>query len=302
MTVRSTIATVSAEQGGVITRRQLRSLGLSDSTIRRRVVSGEWFRVIRGVYRVYPARDELDTLRSAVAALPNATVSHMSAARIHQLPTPEGPPTVSVHSQTTHTFPGVRVIRCHDLRTPHVGRVSALPVTTVPRTVMDLAGVISRALLQRIVDDAVSRRLVTLPEIRTVLNDVARQGKPGVTSMRWVLDRKTDAPIPPSVFEARFHEALRDGGIDGFEVEFPIPWDRKRRFDIAFVQERVAIELDSRRWHTQIDAFETDRQRDRECVVHGWTMLRFTWSDLNADRSDLLRTINAARRSAGGNP
>jgi hypothetical protein len=286
---------VAAVQGGVVARRQLLAMGFSDGKIRRRVRSGEWSRVVNGLYRVYPVRDQFDLLRAAVAALPDPVVSHRSAGLIHELAVPPGPPTVSVHSQTTHVFPGVVVVRCHDMDTSHLNVHDGLPVTTVARTLVDLGADVAKGLLARIVDDAIARRKVSPSEIQVVLNDVARQGKPGVTSTRWVLSRLTASSIPPSVLEARFHRLLTDLGIGGFVTEYPMPWDQTRRFDIAFPESRLAIELDSRRWHSTIDAFDSDRSRDRESVVHGWRILRFTWSDLN-DPSRIAVTINTALR------
>lgn len=231
-----------------------------------------------------------------MVALPDPVISHHSAAAIHNLSVPTGLPTVSVHTQTTHRFPGVHVIRCHDLRSTHVQLIDGLKSTTVARTIVDLSACVSKAQLVRTVDDALHQGKVTSEAIRTVLDDVARKGKPGVRTMRWVLSRIVDTTIPPSVLEARFHRLLTAHDITGFSTEYPIPWDPIRRFDVAFPLKQLAIELDSRQWHARIDAFERDRSRDRQVVEHGWRILRFTWSDLENDPFGIVGTINTALR------
>jgi very-short-patch-repair endonuclease len=288
------INNLASNQGGVIARHQILAMGFSDGKIRRRVQSGEWSRVSSGVYRIYPARDEIDVLRAAVAILPDPVVSHRSAAAIHKLSTPPGVPTVSVHSQTTHVFPGVVVVRCHDLTPSHRLLHKGLPVTTIARTLVDLGSELSRGLLARTVDDAVARRKVTPLEIRSVLDDVARQGKPGVTATRWVLSRLIETSIPPSVLEARFRRLLEENEINGFRIEYPIPWDPRRRFDLAFPEHLLAIELDSRRWHARVDAFDRDRSRDRETVLHGWRILRFTWTDVENEPQAAIAAVPGA--------
>jgi very-short-patch-repair endonuclease len=290
------LAELAARQGGVITRTQLLRLGFTDGRIRRCVQAGRWQRVINGVYRLFPSGEHLDVLRAAIAALPDAVVSHRSAATLHGLTATGSMPTVSVHSQTTHVFPGVTIVRCHDLLESHIQANQGLPITNVARTLMDLAARTPQALHSRLVDDAIARRLVTPTELNVVLNEVARQGKPGVTSMRETLSRMVATPIAPSVMEARFQRLLVENGIRDIEIEYPIPWAPTQRFDVAFPDRKLAIELDSRRWHTQVEAFDRDRARDREAVIHGWRILRFTWSDVVGDPSSVLLTIHTALR------
>ena len=49
--------------------------------------------------------------------------------------------------------------------------------------------------------------------------------------------------------------------------------------DLAFPSYRVAIELDSARWHDNRESFVQDRRRRNEITLAGWTVLNFTWSD-----------------------
>jgi len=89
-------------------------------------------------------------------------------------------------------------------------------------------------------------------------------------------------------------DLLRNAGFPDPETEYTIPWSPKRRFDVAYPDRRLAIEWDSRRWHTQAEAFEQDRRRDRQAVVHGWRLLRFTWLDVIERPGEVAASVRAA--------
>jgi very-short-patch-repair endonuclease len=76
-------------------------------------------------------------------------------------------------------------------------------------------------------------------------------------------------------------------------LEFSIPWDPERRFDAAYPAARLAIEWDSRRWHELSDAFSRDRERDRQSLLHGWRVLRFTWVDVTERPTEVVETVRS---------
>ena len=177
-------------------------------------------------------------------------------------------------SRTTHVFPGVDVHRCHDLADDHIVIVSGLPTTTVGRTVFDLAAILTRGHLAVVVDELLADRVVTVEALQTVLAEVAKRGKPGVSKLRTVLDTRSPGPDHGTGLERLGARVLLEGGLPMPQFEFPTPWDADRRFDLAYPIGRLAIEWDSRRWHTQVQAFARDRERDRMAVLHGWRVLR----------------------------
>lgn len=295
MHVEAAVSTLASRQGGVVTRGQAMELGLSQRQISNRILSGRWTRFSTGAYRVLVLDSYMDTVRAAVAVLPRAVVSHWSAATIHGFDAiPHHQPSVLVHTKTTHQFPNVVVIRCHDLVDEHVALQDRLRVTTASRTVVDLASQLSIGRLARTLDGALASDHVTVASVRYVLEDVARRGKPGVTNIRRLLAERDGEDHSGSLLEARAGRLLVEAGFESFEREFPIPWAPHRRFDVAFPAQRVAVEWDSRRWHGHLGAFERDRERDRLAILHGWRVLRFTWADVH-DRpemvTDVLRTV-----------
>jgi very-short-patch-repair endonuclease len=207
---------------------------------------------------------------------------------------PELSPTVLVHTKTTHQFPGVAVIRCHDLFDTHVTSKRNLPVTTPERTVVDLAAHIPIGRLGRVLDNALASGIASLERVDAVLHDVARRGKPGVATVRTLLAERSGEDHDGSILEARANKLLGDAGFERLEFEYPIPWYPQRRFDVAIPSHRLAIEWDSRAWHSQLGAFAADRKRDQDAIAHGWRVLRFTWSDVHDRPIHVVSTIALA--------
>jgi hypothetical protein len=283
---------IASQQGGIIRRDQALDAGFTKSTIDRRVSRGEWQVIGHGGYRLFSVPGRLGLVRAAVAVLPAAIVSHYSAAAIHGMPrVPTDTASVSVHSRTTHTFPGVRVFRYDDLESAHVTRLKELPITTVERTVIDLAALLTGHHAASIVDELLADGRCTVEGLRSVLDAVARRGKPGVRAMRAVLDERSIGFVDGTPLERRGTALLVESGLSDFCREYPIPWAPHRRFDVAFPQRRLAIEWDSRRWHTQVDAFRRDRERDRQAVEHGWRILRFTWQDVHETPNAVIESV-----------
>jgi very-short-patch-repair endonuclease len=292
MSTQSNVYRLASTQGGVIRREQAFGSGMSRGQVERRLATGEWQRVSTGGYRLIKMSGRLNTVRAAVAILPHATVSHFSAAAVHDIPAvPTDVVSVTVHAQTTHTFPGVRVYRSLDLEEGHLRKSGGLPTTTLERTVVDLAACLKPRHLGIVVDEVLASGRCDVADLRRVLDTVARRGRRGVVALRSVLDERSEGPAKASRLERHGIQLLEGAGLDDFSVEYTIPWTSNRRFDVAFVADRVAVEWDSRRWHTQKEAMRNDRERDRDAVAHGWRVLRFTWEDVQDTPTDVIDTI-----------
>jgi very-short-patch-repair endonuclease len=290
----ATVLHLASQQGGVVLRGQAIDAGFTTDQIDWRVSTGEWRTVVTGGYRLIEMLGRLSRLRSAATVLPNATVSHYSAAAFHDV---QGISreivSVTVPSKTTHTFPGVRVFRNDDLAADHLTRIRGLATTTLERTIVDLAATVSPRHLEFVVDDLLASGRSGVADLCAVLDSVARRGKPGVGSMRAILDDRSAGDENRSRLERAGLALLAEGGFTGYQCEYPMPWAQRRRFDIAFPTHLVAIEWDSIRWHTQKRAFQMDRERDRLAIEHGWRVLRFTWLDLRDDPNGTIDSIRA---------
>jgi very-short-patch-repair endonuclease len=286
------ILRIASEQGGAIRRDQALKVGFTVASIDWRVRTDEWQPLAKGVYRLMEMPGRISVLRAAATVLPHATVSHYSAAVFHGLNGVSNDTiSVTVPSKTTHIFPGVRVFRNDDLSTEHLSVVRGLRATTLERTIIDLAAVLSPRHLEFIVDDLLASGRCRVADLRFVLDSIARRGKPGVATMRALLDDRSVVDENRTQLERAGHKLLEEGGFQGYESEYPMPWAPNLRFDVAFPADQMAIEWDSIRWHTQKRRFQTDRARDRMAVEHGWRVLRFTWRDIHDDPNGVIETI-----------
>lgn len=285
------LADVAATQGGVVTREQAFQVGMTRRGIDRRLASGRWVAIRRGVYQVFAPRTGIDEVRAAVASLPGAVAGLWTAARLHGFSVgTDGPEAVVVHTRTTHVFGHLRVVRCHDMRRDHITEVDGLRTTTIARTVVDLAARLPFAELCRVVDSVLAEFPVSVSDLAGTLSHVARRGRPGVRYLRDILDERSDSG-DLSMLESRGNELLRRADVGPFETEYPMPWNPRRRFDVAFPVQRLAIEWDGRFWHSTASAFQVDRERDRTALANGWRVARFTWDDVANAPDTVVATV-----------
>ena len=283
------------QQGGAITRYQALEIGLTPGQIKKRISSGRWTVIRRSVYQLAKPRDRRDLMRTVLATWPGAVISHESAAEVHGLPFVERSDhriVVSHHSRTTHDYVGFVVRRTHDLDGWHVTEIDGVRLTTIARTVVDLAADRSVRHVGAIVDRLVSDEMLEIVELAAVLAATGRRGKPGTKTMREVLDARIGPDHPGSVLERRGRQLIAEAGLPAPRSEYPIPWTTSRRFDDAYPNQKIAIEWDSRRFHGQLSSFEADRVRDRDAAVHGWVVLRYTWDDVTRSPE---RVVSALR-------
>jgi hypothetical protein len=282
------VQTIAAEQGGVITRSQALSAGMTDRQIGYRLSTARWSRLSFGGYRTLDMHGRRNLLRAAISVLPGGVASHGSAAALHTLSHVDTRlVSVSVHASSTHDFPGVLVHRTRDLAHAHVMVIDGMATTSVARSIVDLAAITHPQRFHAIVSDAIANKKTSASEIDQVLTHVARRGKPGVVAARRELEKWIGTPIDASALERAGFRLLKCVEVEEWTTEYPIPWSANRRFDVAFPNQQIAIEWDSRRWHTLAKAFESDRQRDTKALAHGWRILRFTWDDVH-DRPDYV--------------
>ena len=284
------VIALAADNGGYLTREQLKTLGLSPSAIDRMIRAADLVSVSAGVYRVIPSEDSIDLLFGALLALPDAVVSHQSALHLLKFPVlPDLVPTVTVPSHTTHQFPGVTVRRAHDLQDRHALTVNGLRTTNGPRSLFDYAGIVPYEAFVAVAEPAILTGKVKAGDLTRVCTELSRKGKRGSRSVQEFLGVQSGRPSTP--LEVLGRRILKRAGLPRPVPEFPIPWSRGKRFDDAYPKHRFAIEWDSSRWHLGRGAAQRDRERDRLALLHGWVVARFTWDDVANRPADVAREI-----------
>ena len=288
----STLITRAAEHGGYLSRAQLQELGVHPSSIERGLRSGRLTQVVEGIYQVFPSDDHADLMRGALLALPDAVVSHQSAAHLLDFPRlPPLRPTVTIASHRTHAFPGVMVRRNDDIAPSHLVQVDSLPVTHIPRTAFDLGSVLRFREFEDIAEALILAGRMTEEAFAGITTELARRGKPGSRAAKDFLEMRAGALPGSSVLERRGRRLIAEAGLPSPVPEFPIPWAMGQRFDDAYPEARLAIEWDSRAWHLQRAAMEADRKRDRIAATYGWLVIRMTWQDITERPDEVVATV-----------
>jgi very-short-patch-repair endonuclease len=285
--------------GGVVTVQEAIALGLPRSTISRRVDDGIFVRIGRGVLALPGASTRSDLALRAAARSLGAIVSHESAALVHGFePIRVEKPSVTVTHRGTHGLPGVRVHQSTDLLPDHVTTVGELRTTIPTRTVIDLAKVLGRRRLERVVDNALAAGIVGIDDLATLFTAIRRPGKPGVRNLAAILEPRLGDELAASEteLEAILFNALVDAGLPPPEKQFRAPWLKpvRGRVDLAYGVPQIVIEADSRRWHTLFDAFEADRRRDNAAMLAGWVVLRYTWRMISEEPWTIVKEVREA--------
>lgn len=182
----SAVRVAANQQDGVISRAQLRRIGLSPDMIDRALLVGRLRNVHRGVYAV--GHDRLSQRAGWIAALlavgPGAVLSHGTAAAARGLLPGRGGPVEVTCPRRVRARPGLRV-HSSALPTRATTVVDGLPCTTLPRTLIDLVAAGHEEATRRAWGTAASRRLLVLRDVELEL--AARRGLPGTPTVRRLL-------------------------------------------------------------------------------------------------------------------
>lgn len=172
------IVSLASTNGMVVTTRQLSAAGIEAHLIRRRL--GRLLtRVSDGTFVVGELTPEV-RLRAALAAMPRSAVSERWAAGAHDLPLPgTSEPVVTVPGRTRRRIEGVRIRYTSWLPADDVTRVDGSRVTSVARTLCDLAFVLPRARIQHLIEHSITAQLTSASELEACIIGYRRRGRPG---------------------------------------------------------------------------------------------------------------------------
>jgi very-short-patch-repair endonuclease len=268
-----TTAEIATLQHGVVTRAQLLRAGVAKHEIRHRLDTGWLLHEHRGVYRVGHRAPSLEAryLAAVLACGEDARLSGRAAAHLFGLLKGKAPsPEVSAPGKKR--VEGVRVRR---VAIDPLDRATyrAIPITTVPRTLTDLAADLPLDALARACHEAGVRYGTTPAQVAAVLQ--RRKRCAGAQKLRLIVHG--DVRVTLSALERRFLALLQ-------EQELPRPQTNRpagaHRVDCRWPDRRLTVELDSYRFHHSRHAWEQDRRRERDARARGDDFRRYTWGDV----------------------
>ncbi|MCW2495684.1 MAG: hypothetical protein JWQ77_1608 [Jatrophihabitans sp.] len=266
--------------------------------------SGRLTRVRRGYFIAGPA-DVDDAARAVVASCAGTVISHRSAARLYGLPLIGQPPSIpelTIAPRAPGSLVAAHLYRA-SLDTADVVQIGDLPVTSVARTVIDLARHLSQnaavaaadfALHEQLVTaeelDAVARRSANWPGIararRSLARADARAESPLESISRLVLDR---SELPRAVLQQRI------GTQDGNFVA---------RVDFGWAALGVVGEADGLLKYDDRDVLREEKLRQERLEQLGLIVVRWGWRDITREPETVTGRISAAldRRSRSSLP
>lgn len=309
MAMNARSSSLSVRLDGFATYAELLASGLTRARIRTMVQRGELISLARGIYitadlanriQILPGADTATRAMAALATLgPGTVVSHMAAAELHgldQLEAAEGltvsrPPGAGSRSARQ---PGLLV---HNAGLPagHVGWRLGVPVTTVPRTVIDLARTLDFRSGLVVADSALHQRLTSKQELRDVLAACRRW--PGSSKAAEVVEFADGRA--ESVLESIARIAFRDLGLPAPELQVEIR-DADGQFigrvDFLWRRFRTIAEVDGALKYDDRSRARAQLRRDKLLRAANYEVEHFSWRDVVYEQDEVGSSLRSAFR------
>lgn len=284
------IAALATRQHGVVALRQLLALQLGRRAIERRVAEGRLHRLHVGVYAVgHAAVSRHGAWMAAVLACgPRALLSHRDAAALWGLRDTARTRVDVTAPRSLDGRPGITLHRVRRLHPEDRTSRDGIPVTSVARTLLDLAEVLPAHNLPRVAEQA---ERLDLLDLRAVERLLARaRGRHGLRPLAAVLAGYAAAPATRSELERRFLQLCRQAHLPPPAINVQVAGCE---VDAAWRAQRLVVELDGHAYHRTRAAFERDRARDAALQLAGYRVLRLTHRRLQDEPAQALRTVRA---------
>jgi very-short-patch-repair endonuclease len=289
--VERAIAKVAGKQDNVITRDQLLAAGLTRGAIAHRTRSGRMRIQHRGVYLLGPAPPSpMARARAASFACgDDAVVSHRSAACLFNLlPEFRGDVDVTVAGRNPGQHAGIRLHRVGGLKRGDVTAMNGIKITSVARTICDLAAIASARDTEHAFQEALYRDIVTVPALARILDrEPRRRGAPVIRSLirdPRLTRSERERRLLKLIDAAQLPKPLTNALINGYKA------------DIYWPRHNLVVEFDGWRAHGHRLAFENNRKRDQILLAAGIRVMRVTDRQLEDEPLAITARIAQALR------
>lgn len=295
---------LAGRQQGVVARAQVLGEGMSARAIDGRRARGRWSSLLPGVYRIEgsPPGWWQQVTATALWAGERGVLSHRTAAAVWGLSRYRE--VGRIHVTVGVFLPAPSWVATHQstLRPKDLVVHRGLRITSIPRTLLDLAKKDDPADVEAAADSALAKKLTTVPELRRFVN--RHRGHRGIRLLRRLVEGYEGGNGPvESELESRVLELIDRAGLPRPRRQQRLSLGgQRRRLDFCFPGTNVVIEADGYASHASPTAFETDRARANALAVRGYVVLRWTWSGIR-DRpqallDELARALEAGARRA----
>jgi very-short-patch-repair endonuclease len=285
------IADLADQQHGVVATWQLIAIGLGEGAIRYREKVGRLHRKYRGVYAV--GHRNLTRHGHRMAAVlaygPDAVLSHRSAAAHWGI----GQASYKTDVTTPTSRRSRKTIRAHAARLHRRDRTihDRIPITSVARTILDLAAQLSKDQLTYLVEEADRKQRLDLRKLGSAM--ARRPHAAGTRRLNEVLAAYRGPADTRSRLERDFRKLIAKAGLP--EPQFNV-LVAGLTVDAYWPQWKLVVELDGEPYHANPSKFETDRIRDATLQKVDLRVLRVTGDRLDNTPGAVLADVRALRR------
>jgi predicted transcriptional regulator of viral defense system len=282
------LAELARRQHGVVSFSQLQELGFSKGGIARGEGARRLLRIHRGVYAVgHAALSDHGRATAALLVFPGAAVlSHGSAAWLWGLlPTAPREAEVTVAARGNKRR-GLQVHRVWSLPEEECTTYEGLPVTSVARTLVDLAGTSSPRALSRVVDRARRRGKLDIAAIDRALDQ--RRRSYVTERLEEVLRLYRQPVFDRARSELLLLDAIHDAGLPAPRIN---TWEEGCEIDAYWEAERFAVEVDGWETHGSREAFESDRLRQEDLKLAGIDSIRIAARRIEQEPQAVARRL-----------
>jgi very-short-patch-repair endonuclease len=292
----SEIATLAWRQFGLLATWQALPRGITERALTSRACDERLHRVHQGVYSLVPPPLQPPARwHAAVLAYgPHAVLSHITAARLWDLLPARGSVVhVTVPDCKRRRRPGIAV---HGMVLEEFEQSvkGSIPVTSVARTLLDLAGSIPPLELRRSYERAERLRLLNFREIAAVLE--AHPRRRGVRRLARIAAYDPSAAAQAaSELELRFLDLIRGAGLPTPQVNVLV---EGYLVDFHWPEAGLVVELDGYEFHSGRREFQRDREKITALQLAGLTVLPFTHHDVTRRPQDVVGAVLGGLRRA----
>lgn len=290
-----TLSDLATHQHGVVSVRQLAGLGLDKGAITRRLARARLIRVHRGVYAVGHGAltDRSRWMAAVLFAEGGAVLSHHAAARLWRIWDRTYPRIDVIATRVLVNQVGITYHRARKLPGREVTTVDGIPVTTVARTIVDLADVLTPHQLAHVLYEAAFLRCLDMRELRAVVARLYARRR------IWVVHRAIELHLSGS---AGTRSQLEDRMLARIEAsDLPVPLVNQRfkvsgrrvEPDLRWQEAHLCVEVDGP-GHDRPEARAKDAERERLLTTAGFRVLRFTARDIRVRPQFVISTIRKA--------